>query len=409
MVGGLLALAGLVLVAFNLRIAVTSLGPLLGEVSTGLHLSGTVAGFLTTLPALAFAGFGVLTPWLVGRYSPARVLVFAMLALAGGQTLRAVTGSVLVFLATTALALAGIAVANVLMPVLVQTYFPNRVGLVTGAYSTALTAGATVSAAAAVPIADAFGSWRVGLGVWASLAAVAVLPWLPAALKPVPPRTRMSRAETSAAQAGRVRPARTRLGWAMAIYFGAQALGAYAVMGWLAQLFRDAGYRPQTAGLLFAGVTAVGMPIALIMPALATRLATLRPLVLVISLAMTGAYLGLALAPYGGAVLWVVLLAVGQSSFPMILAAIGLRARTAEGTVALSAFAQSAGYVIAAFGPLLVGLLYDATGGWDAPIGFLLAALAAQTVAGLVIARPRYIEDESGEPTTASPGSGRGR
>ncbi|HEX5596447.1 MAG TPA: MFS transporter [Micromonosporaceae bacterium] len=395
--GGFLALVGLVLVALNLRIAVTSLGPLLDEVRTGLHLSGAMAGFLTTLPALAFAGFGVLTPWLVNRFSPARVLVAAMLALAAGQTLRAVTDSVLVFLATSAMALAGIAVGNVLMPVLVQRYFPHRAGLVTGAYSVALTVGASVSAATAVPIAQALGSWRAGLGVWAAVAAVAVLPWLPAALRRTPQLKRTAtRTATSstAARSGRVRPARTRLGWAMAIYFGFQALGAYATMGWLAQLFRDAGYHPQVAGLLLATVTTIGVPFALLMPTLATRLASLRPLVLSLSLALLLAYLGLAFAPYGGALLWVGLLAIGQSSFPMILAVIGLRARTPEGTVALSAFAQSTGYVIASFGPLLVGLLYEATAGWKAPVSFLIGAVVVQTLAGLVIARPRHIEDE---------------
>ncbi|MET8466899.1 MFS transporter, partial [Micromonospora zamorensis] len=192
----------------------------------------------------------------------------------------------------------------------------------------------------------------------------------------------------------RVRPARTRLGWAMAVYFGAQSLSGYAIMGWLAQLFRDAGYQPESAGLLLAGVTALGVPIALVMPTLAGRLGSLRPLVLGLTTASTLAYLGLALAPNRAALLWVALLAIGQGAFPMILTAIGLRARTAEGTVALSAFAQSTGYVIAALGPLMVGILYEVTGGWTAPIGFLLGALAVQTMAGLAIARPRYVEDE---------------
>jgi CP family cyanate transporter-like MFS transporter len=181
----------------------------------------------------------------------------------------------------------------------------------------------------------------------------------------------------------------------MAVYFGTQSLGAYAIMGWLAQLFRDAGYRPQDAGLLLAGVTALGVPIALLMPTLAGRLRTLHPLVLTLSAAMALAYVGMAVAPHDGALLWVVLLAIGQSAFPMILATIGLRARTTEGTVALSAFSQSVGYLIAALGPLLVGILYGTTGGWTVPIGFLLAALAVQTGAGMVIARPRHIEDEA--------------
>ncbi|MFG1867628.1 MFS transporter [Micromonospora arborensis] len=391
--GGALVLVGMLLVALNLRAVVTSLGALLDEVRDGLGLSGATAGLVTTLPTIAFAGLGALTPWLVRRVAPARVLVVAMLALAVGQVLRATTDSAWIFVLTSALALAGIAVANILLPMLVKQHFPHRTGLVTGAYTMALTLGTTVAAASAVPIAHAFGSWRAGLGIWAVMAAVAVLPWVPLALRS---RAAARRATSTAAATApvRVRPARTRLGWAMAVYFGAQSLSGYAIMGWLAQLFRDAGYQPESAGLLLAGVTALGVPIALLMPTVAGRMATLRPLVLGMTAASTLAYLGLALAPHGAALLWVILLAIGQGAFPMILTAIGLRARTAEGTVALSAFAQSTGYVIAALGPLMVGILYEVTGGWTAPIGFLLGALAVQTAAGLAIARPRYVEDE---------------
>ncbi|MFI6239676.1 MFS transporter [Micromonospora sp. NPDC050795] len=391
--GGALVLVGMLLVALNLRAVVTSLGALLDEVRDGLGLSGVTAGLVTTLPTIAFAGLGALTPWLVRRVAPARVLVVAMLALAVGQVLRVATDSALIFVLTSALALSGIAVANILLPMLVKQHFPHRTGLVTGAYTMALTVGTTVAAASAVPIAHAFGSWRAGLGVWAAMAAVAVLPWVPLALRA---RAAARRATPTAVVAtpARVRPARTRLGWAMAVYFGAQSLSGYAIMGWLAQLFRDAGYQPESAGLLLAGVTALGVPIALLMPTLAGRLGSLRPLVLGLTTASALAYLGLALAPHGAALLWVALLAIGQGAFPMILTAIGLRARTAEGTVALSAFAQSTGYVIAALGPLMVGILYEATGGWTAPIGFLLGALAVQTTAGMAIARPRYVEDE---------------
>ncbi|WFE55076.1 MFS transporter [Micromonospora sp. WMMD1155] len=381
----------MLLVAVNLRAVVTSLGALLDEVRDGLGLSGAAAGLVTTLPTIAFAGLGALTPWLVRRVAPARVLVVAMSALAVGQVLRVVTDSTWIFVLTSALALSGIAVANILLPMLVKQHFPHRTGLVTGSYTMALTVGTTVAAATAVPIAHAFGSWRAGLGIWAAMAAVAVLPWVPLALRT---RAGARRATPTAAVPTRVRPARTRLGWAMAVYFGAQSLSGYAIMGWLAQLFRDAGYQPESAGLLLAGVTALGVPIALLMPTLAGRLGSLRPLVLGLTTASALAYLGLALAPHGAALLWVALLAVGQGAFPMILTAIGLRARTAEGTVALSAFAQSTGYVIAALGPLMVGILYEATGGWTAPIGFLLGALAVQTTAGMAIARPRYVEDE---------------
>lgn len=305
--GGALVLAGMLLVAVNLRAAVTSLGALLDEVRDGLGLTGTMAGIATTLPTIAFAGLGALTPWLVRRVAPARVLVVGMAALVVGQVLRAVTDSALVFLLTSALALAGIAVANILLPMLVKQHFPHRTGLVTGAYTMTLTAGTTVAAASAVPIAHAFGSWRAGLGVWAGLAALAVLPWVPLAL-----RARSVPRRTTATAVSRIRPARTRLGWAMAVYFGAQSLSGYAIMGWLAQLFRDAGFQPEQAGLLLAGVTALGVPIALLMPTVAGRLRTLHPLVFGLTAASTVSYVGLAVAPHDAALLWVGLLALGQ-------------------------------------------------------------------------------------------------
>jgi CP family cyanate transporter-like MFS transporter len=392
--GGLFVLGGILLIALNLRIAVTSLGALLGEVRGGLGLSGWLAGLVTTLPTVAFAAVGPVTPWLARRVSPERILVGSMLALAGGQALRALTGSPAVFVVTTALAMAGIALANVLLPALVKEHFPTRVGLVTGAYSVGLITGASVGAAAAVPVADATGSWRAGLGVWAALALAAVLPVLPSALR----RSKPAPAGESAVpdtRAARIRPGRSRLGWAMTAYFGTQALSAYALMGWLAELFRDAGYSPATAGVLLAAITVIQVPVALSMPALAVRLPTLRPVVLTLSAASAVAYLGLAVAPYAGALAWVTLLAVGQTAFPLALVAIGLRARTGAGTVALSAFTQSGGYLLAALGPLVVGLLHEATGGWLMPLAFLFAALVAQTVAGLAIARPRFIEDEA--------------
>ncbi|WBB96648.1 MFS transporter [Solwaraspora sp. WMMA2080] len=416
--GTVVVLIAMILVALNLRLAITSLGPLLDEVRTGLALSGLLAGVVTMLPALAFASVGAFTPWLVRRFSPPQLLVASMAALATGQLLRVTISSAWLFVATSALALAGIAVANVLLPMLVRQYFPHRAGLVTGAYMMSLTIGASVSAGTAVPIAHAAGSWRAGLGFWALIAVAAAAFWVPVAWRdrrrPATgtPGTVGERpasgtvGERPLARPGAtavIRPGRTRLGWLMAGFFGAQSFGAYAQMGWLAQVFRDAGFRPETAGLLLAGVTAVAVPIALLMPTLATRMSSLRPLVLGTTVASALSYAGLLWLPYQGALVWMVLLALGQGTFPLALAMVGLRARTGAGVVSLSAFTQSTGYLIAALGPLSVGLLYEQTGGWLVPIALLGVALLVQTGTGWAIARPRWIEDEAGTASVSRP------
>ncbi len=386
--GGWLVLLAIVLVALNLRPAVTSLGTLLDQIHASLHLSGLLAGILTTLPVLCFATFGALTPRLARRFGPHRVLAVATGVLTAGLLARAVTDTTWVFVGTSAFALAGIACANILLPVLVKQHFPARVGLMTGVYTMALTLGSSLAAAATVPLAHALGGWHVGLGIWAAAAAVAFVPWVLLHRRDAGPA---DGADAGAVPA--VRPSRTSVGWALALYFGAQSLNAYVIMGWLPQLFRDAGFSAGTAGLMVAAIMAFGIPVALIMPTLAARRPDQRWIVFALTACYLIGYAGLLVAPRAGAWAWVVALALGQGAFPLALALIGLRSRTAAGTVALSAFAQSAGYLFAAAGPLLVGVLYTSTGGWTLPLLVLIGVIVLQGVVGTVAARPRYLED----------------
>ncbi|MEU8552046.1 MFS transporter [Streptomyces roseoverticillatus] len=388
-----LLVAGLVIAALNLRPAVTSLGSLLKEVRADLGMSGAVAGLLTSVPAFCFAVFGLAAPRLARRFGPAAVVCAGMAAIAAGLALRPYAGGVPGFLALSVLALAGIAVSNVLMPLAVRRWFPDRVGPMTGLYSMAIAAGAAGAAAATVPLADAMGrSWRLGLGSWALLAAAAGLLWLVAARRG---RADGTEAPAAAAQdAPRTSITRSPTAWALGIFFGIQATGAYIVMGWMPAIFRDAGVPASTAGVLSAVTMLTGVPLAFVLPRLAARLP--HQGVLVVALACFGlsGYAGLWLAPAAGAWLWAVLLGVSNSAFTLALTLIGMRARTGGGVVRLSAFAQSTGYLISIPGPLLVGWLNERTGGWDVPLALMAALMVPQVVAGVLAGRARTVEDE---------------
>lgn len=386
---GALVIVGILLVALNLRPAITSVGALLSQVQAGLSMSGTTAGLLTTLPALCFGLFSAVTPRLSRRYGAHRVLLAAMVALVVGLALRPLAGSTPVFVLVSVVSLAGIAAGNVTLPVLVRTHFPRRIGLVTGLYTMVLNLGTALASAVAVPAAHLTGGWRGGLAVWAVVAVLGLVPWL-GALRADPTRT----AATAATGAARVRPGRTRLGWALAVYMGTQSLQAYVVFGWLAKIFADAGWSAGAAGLLVSLVTAIGMPIALLLPGLASRGRDQRPFVVGLIACYVVGYVGLLLAPHSGAIVWAVLIGIGGGAFPLALLMVGLRSRTPAGTSALSGFVQSVGYLIAAVGPFAVGFLHDATAGWVVPVLFLLAVLVPQLIAGLAAGRNRYIEDQ---------------
>ncbi|MGW0700285.1 CynX/NimT family MFS transporter [Streptomyces sp. NPDC002867] len=390
-----LVVVGIVLAALNLRPAITSLGALLEEARVGLHMSGSVAGLLTSVPPLCFAVFGVAAPRLARRFGPAVVVCAGMAAIAAGLLVRPFAGGTPGFLAASALALMGIAVSNVLMPVIVKRYFPDRVGSMTGLYSMALALGTSLAAAATVPVTQALGgSWRVGLAVWAAVAAVAVLPWIGL----VRDRDRARPYAAGAAAAENVpapRVTRSPTAWALGCFFGLQATGAYITMGWMPQIFRDAGVSASTAGVLLAVTMVMGVPLAFVIPRLAGRMKNQGPIVIALGVCGLAGYLGLLLAPVAGAWLWALLLGVSNCAFPLALTMIGMRSRTGAGVVRLSAFAQSTGYLISIPGPLLVGVLYQHSGGWALPLGLMAGLLVPQMIVGVMAGRDRTIEDET--------------
>ncbi len=420
-----LVAAGLVIAALNLRPAISGLGPLLEEVRRGLHMNGTVAGLLTSVPPLCFAVFGGLAPRLARRRGPAPVVLAGMAAIALGLALRPLAGGTGTFLAGTALALAGIAVSNVLMPVIVKHWFPDRVGSMTGLYSMALALGTAGAAAVTVPLTDALGGgWRAGLGAWAVPAAVALLPWAAisrdrsartpephAAEEAVPARTAEGETAGQARDGGRTEPAGAARGpaapetapglriaasptaWALAVFFGLQASAAYITMGWLPQIFRDAGVSASAAGVLLAVTMGMGVPLSFVLPKLAARMRHQGPLVVALGLCGLVGYAGLWLAPAAGAWAWALVLGVSNCAFPLALTMIGMRSRSHSGVVKLSAFAQSTGYLLSIPGPLLVGSLHDVTGGWHAPLLLMAGLMLAQMATGLLAGRDRVIEE----------------
>ncbi|MFJ7088315.1 CynX/NimT family MFS transporter [Streptomyces griseus] len=386
---------GLVLAALNLRPAITSLGALLEEVREGLHMSGSVAGVLTSVPPLCFAVFGVMAPRLARRFGAGTVVCAGMAAIAAGLIIRPYIGSTAGFLAASALALMGIAVSNILMPVIVKRWFPDRVGTMTGLYSMALALGTALAAAVTVPLTGALGgSWQTGLALWAVLAAVAVLPWIVLVRDRTPAPGQPGPAVANAAEAPALKITRSRTAWGLACFFGLQATAAYITMGWMPQIFRDAGVSAGTAGVLLAVTMAMGVPLAFVIPRVASRLKQQGPIVVVLGLCGLIGYGGLYLAPAAGAWAWAVLLGVANCAFPLALTMIGMRARSGAGVVRLSAFAQSTGYLLSIPGPLLVGVLYQHSGGWGLPIALMAGLMIPQMVAGILAGRDRTIEDE---------------
>jgi CP family cyanate transporter-like MFS transporter len=378
-----------------MRTAVTSVGAVLTDLQSGLHTSSSGAGVVTTLPVLCFAVIGSLTPRLAHRWGAHRLLVVALVLMTAGLLLRPILGSIWSFSLLSVLALTGGAIANVLMPTLVRRHFPDRIGRMTAVYTTALAVGTTAGAGLTVPIGSLGGGWRLGLGSWALFSAVAVLPWLPT-LRHDQPDASAPRGPSPKALL------RSRTAWALAIFFAFQSMQAYIIFGWFAKFLHAHGIAQGTAGWMVALLSAMSIPVSMVTPTVSPR--HHRALVSALTACYLVAYLGMAIAPVRGAWVWMVLAGIGAGMFPLALTLIGLRSRDAETTVALSAFVQAIGYIIAGTGPLLVGVLYGATNSWTLPLTLLFVAMAVTLVAGFRASTSRFVDDELTSPAAGRAG-----
>lgn len=418
-----MALVGVILVSLNLRTAVTSISPLLSVIDAEIGLGAAGMGLLGMVPTAMFAVWGVLTPIALRRVGLEALTIVAMAAAAIGQLVRAVAHDPWVMGAGSIIALAGMGIGNVVAPPLVKKYFPRHVATVSMAYITGLQLGTVVPALVAVPVEEAAG-WRVSIGWWAVLAVVAAVPWVIEVVRPGTPTgsppgatgatgdaTSATPAATPAATPGgatggapgapggavatapqRIRPWRSPVGIALALFFGTNSLGTYAFFTWLPAVAESIGMTRAEGGLALAVYSAIGLIAALVVPFVAGRVDDPYIVVVVSVASYLAGFAGLLWAPDLAPWVWICLLGVGPSTFPLCLTLINLRTRTEAGSAALSGFSQGVGYTAACLGPIVFGMLLDGPG-LGAGLGFLTAVLAVMTVVARTACRPVMLED----------------
>jgi CP family cyanate transporter-like MFS transporter len=389
-----LVVAGIVLVSINLRASITAVGPVVSDIRADLGLSNPAVGLLTTLPVLAFAGASPLAGPLARRIGIERTLGGALVLLLAGILVR-VTGTTWAAFAGTAMLGVAFAAGNVLLPALVKRDQPMRIGPVTSAYVTLMVAFAAIASTVSVPLADDLGlGWQGALAVWAIPVAAGLALWLPRVVR--------ARAPTDDAASTRPRPTRMRrsaIAWQVTAYMGLQSFAFFVLVAWYPELLQDDGVAASTAGVLMGVMQASGLLATVAVPVLATRAHDQRWLVLGSTALGLFAMVGLLVAPGELALLWTVAVGIaGACTLSLSLAFFVLRTRDGADAAAMSGMAQSLGYLVAASGPFLIGLLHDATDGWTAPVVVFIVVWVLIGVAGMFAGRPRIAAEAVSRP-----------
>ncbi|MFC7322709.1 CynX/NimT family MFS transporter [Halobacillus campisalis] len=380
-------MAGIILVAFNLRPSLTAVGPLVGSIREEFMISNGTAGVLTTLPLVAFAILSAVAPRLSLRIGNGRSILLGLVVLTTGIVFRSVEWITALF-AGTALIGIGVAICNVLLPAIVKQHFPAKVGLLTGLYSISMSAFAALGSGVSYPLADSLAAgWQGSLRIWAVLALIGLIVWLPQArLKRKPERIPKIDIKNSPLF-------RSKIAWQVTLFMGLQSFMFYCLITWLPEILQSRGMAPSEAGWMLSWLQLVGLPITFLTPVLAGRMKNQQGIVWGIgSVYIIGLFILLFSEDFITLVLAVALMGIAQGgAISLALTLISLRAPSAVQASNLSGMAQSFGYFLAAVGPVSIGFLFDEVQSWTIAILIFLLVVLGMILSGNGAGRNRCV------------------
>lgn len=396
-----LLLVGILLIGANLRAGITSVGPVLGDIRTDLDLPSAAASVLISLPLIAFALVSPVAATVAKRLGMERALGASLALLTVAIVARSLPWEPALWIGTALLGVA-IAVMNVVLPSLIKRDYPDRVGKVTGLYSSVQSGAAALASGFAVPLAGVTQEgWRLALGIWAGLALIALAVFAPQLRSRAQSRPAASEKPDSPSEQHRS-PWSSALAWQVTLFMGMQSTVYYTLITWWPSVEQSHGLSDSAAGSHQFVYQILGIVGNIVTAALIHRSTDQRLIALTCTgLVMVGV-VGELMAPTMG-LLWVVCTGAGAgSSIVLSLSLFGLRTRHHGQAAALSGMAQSVGYLLAACGPILIGLLHDVTDAWTWPLTILLALLTVQIIVGQFASRDRYLEPASRTAASAS-------
>ncbi len=386
----ILMVAGIILLAFNLRPAITGVGPIIGIIREDLAISNGLAGFLTSLPLLAFAFMSPLAPRIANKASNEKALLYGLLILLVGIWIRSTSLIALLFIGT-ALIGVGIAIINVLLPSLIKSSFPAKVGLMTGVYTTSMSMFAATASGVSVPLTVSLDlGWQWSLTSWSILTVAGIIVWS------IVIKLRSKTQEQQLMEPKRGKLMRSPIAWQVTVFMGLQSFVFYVTISWLAEILISHGYSASTAGWYVAYMQFIGLPATFFTPVIAGRIPNQQPLVVIFGLCGAIGYALLYFDPgmIGTSIAVTLIGLMLGSSISLALALLGLRTTTAKQAAELSGMAQSFGYLLAAVGPIAIGFLFDITHSWKPSIVTITILTLVMISFGLGASRNKNVLEE---------------
>lgn len=380
----------LILVSSNLRSPITSVGPVLSQVSQALDLDNFQSSMLTSIPLLMFAICSVLVSRFSHRFSINRFLLYALVILSFGLFMR-VSGSVLSLFAGSIFIGLGICIGNVITPGYIKSNFPKKIGLMTGVFAVAMNLTAALASGYSVSLGEWTGyGWRGSLGIWLVIALIASIVVM---LELLLNKNRLQQTDRAPTKSD-FNMFKSRQAWNISIFMGLQSVVYYALMLWLPVVLSDYGMRGNEPGWILFVVQISMIPITFVGPIVASKMKDQKAMIVFICTIMLASILMFAWLKTEWIYATAVLLGLSNGlSFSLSILFFSLRTKSSANAIKVSGMAQSVGYLIAAFGPAIFGKLHDWDPSWEWSFYFLGSSIILMFYFGIQAARRKFVED----------------
>ena len=396
----LVVVLGILFISFNLRAPITAVGSIVDMIQNDYALSSASAGFITTLPLIAFAVVSPFVAQMSNKHGHATTMMIGLIFILAGIICRSYLGMYGLFIGTAVIGV-GIAIGNVIIPAIIKKHFSRRVGLVTSIYTSGMCIFAAVGAGISVPLAKGVDlGWKNSLAVWFVLAVVTIFIWSS--------QTRGEKSSASAPAAASADVAaktdnsksttsiwKSKLAWWVTLFMGTQSLLFYSLVAWLPTIITSKGMTVEFAGSMALTFQLMAIPATLVIPIISDKLND-QKLLVIITCIIYGSGMFLFLTGFNQTMLFlaVVLMAIGMGgSISLSIAFISLRSPNSKKASELSGMAQSAGYLFAAAGPIVTGLIFDLESSWTVPLILFMVLIAVLAFCGLFAGHDSTVQE----------------
>ncbi|WP_436867467.1 CynX/NimT family MFS transporter [Mammaliicoccus sciuri] len=382
----LILFIGILLIGANLRAPITSVGIALPSIKDTLNLSNTSVSLITIIPLLSFAVISLFAAKISHKFGLERTVFGALILICVGIALRAITGVSWLYVGTILIGV-GIAFGNVLTPGIIKMNFPLRIGIMTGYYTVVMNIFGSVSSYVTAPLVKHF-NYNVAISLIGIVTFIGIITW----------SFQLNKHETvnSSQTTTNINVWKSPLSWQITLLMGGQSMIFYSLINWLPEFLLSHGTPINEAGIYLSILQLAIIPLTFVTPIFAEKLKNQVLITFVTGLLFVLGILTLMLQP-NWAFLGIILIGVASGlAFGLVNTFFGLRTENGLTAAKLSGMSQSVGYLFAAIGPLLFGILHDATNSWNTSFGILLVTSIIIMIIGSRAGRNITIEQTLG-------------